>query len=471
MAKRVTVQVYGQKIRVKPKQAKRIRSRKQTVQGALYNPTAMLTGPSLRSAAQQLTDLQIQPQLSAIDRASSLASRQGTALANRSASYYQQLAGEAQSGIARQQAITQRTVGNIATAGTEEQNRLNSADQMVSGDQANDSVVRGTGLQFGDRAKEELAAAKAAAAQRTGTAETAANQYGGNFADIQNAMAGTMALRGGEQQNLLANQLANQQAQYRGQRQDIQSTRGNALTKNILDLRSTGFENYAVQQGLFGDQMKIQADAQQQRASQRQDLKKLRISNNAALQRIRLQDKLDRKGKLSPKEQANLDLLRSGIDPATHKRIPYPKGRGGSGSGSGSKNKPTAGQVSDRNEAYDAIGQIVAAHSKNAPKGLQGRIELANRLKKGQAAIPAQEGPGGTKTKARAEIPPLPPAVVKAAMDIIYDQHISKATRQALRSRYPGLYRQLIKSGYKGPGGARSGVPRIGGPAFSGPRR
>jgi hypothetical protein len=175
MAKRVTVQVYGQKIRVKPKQAKRIRSRKQTVQGALYNPGAMLSGPALQSAAKQITDLQIKPQLSAIDRASSLATRQGTALAGRSADYYRQIVGDVQGGIARQQAITQRTVGNIATAGTEEQGRLNSADQMVSGDQQTDAAVRGTGLQFADRAKEELVAAKAAAAQRTGTAETAAS--------------------------------------------------------------------------------------------------------------------------------------------------------------------------------------------------------------------------------------------------------------------------------------------------------
>lgn len=162
---------------------------------------------------------------------------------------------------------------------------------------------------------------------------------------------------------------------------------------------------------------------------------------------IRLQAKLNRKGKLSPKEQARLDFLKVGRDPKTGRKFPEELPASSRGGSSKSKNKPTAGQIADAGEAYDAIGQILAAHG-NPPAGLQGRIKLANRLKTG---LPAIKDPKTGHVVSEAT-PPMPPEVVRAAMDILYDKHLSKGTRAALRARYPGLYRRLVKAGYKGPG-------------------
>lgn len=470
MAKRVTVRVYGQKLHVKPGVAKRIRARKQTFKQPLLQPMQQLSGQTLQTAAHQLTNLQIKPQLSAIDRASSTAAAQGAAQSDRLTGYYRQLATEAQQGIARTAAIGQRATTGVQTAGREEQQALNSADQMVSGQEQTDAAVRGTGLQFGDRAREELAAAKAQAAQRTGTNEVTTTQYSQNFQDIGNAMAGATALRGGEAQSQLANMLANQQAQYRGQRQDIQSQKGNAYTKNLLDLRNTSFENQAVIQGLLGDQQKLQYQAQADAQNLRARFKLAKMSERHALEAIRLQNKLNNKGKLSPREEARLKFLLAGRDPKTGHKFPEELPKNSSGGSSG-KNKPTAGEIASANDAYDAVGQIVSAHP-NALRsypGLQGRIKLANELKKGKPAQPATTLADGTKIGATPAIAPMPPAVVRAAMDLIYDKHLSAGTRKMLRARYPGLYRKLIKAGNRGPAGKPRPNARVGGKPFSGP--
>lgn len=456
MAKRITVNVYGQKVRVRPKVARRIRASKQHYKQPLLQPMQQLQGQTLEKAAHQITNLQYKPQLNAIDRASSTAAAQGAAQSDRLTGYYRQLATEAQQGIARTAAIGQRATTGVQTAGREEQQALDSADQMVSGQEQTDAAVRGTGLQFGDRAREELAAAKAQAAQRTGTNEVTTTQYSQNFQDIGNAMAGATALRGGEAQTQLANVLANQQAGYRGQRQDLQSQKGNAYTKNLLDLRNTSFENQAVIQGLLGDQQKLQYQVQSD-ARDRQDRFKLaRMSDRHALEMARLQAKLARKGKLSPKEQARLQLLSSHINPKTMR--PFPTKNNSSGSGSGgltpAEQRARRGDVNKNIDTLDTVSSTAKALQAKFPKKydpstLQGRIALANAL----------------KTK-------YPGDITRAAMDLLYDEgHISRDTRAILKRRYPGLYRQLIKTGKaKRPRARYKPHPQTsGGANFSGP--
>jgi hypothetical protein len=457
MAKRVTINVYGQRVKVRPKVAKRIRAGKQHYKQPLLQPMQPLQGQTLEKAAHQITNLQIKPQLSAIDRASSTAVAQGGAQADRLGGYYRQLAQEAQQGIARTAAIGQRTVAGIGATGREEQQQLNSADQMVSGQEQTDQAVRGTGLQFGDRAREELAAAKAAAAQRTGTDETVSTNYSQNFQDIQNAMAGATSMRGGEAQTQLANMLANQQAQYRGQRQDIQSTRGDTYTKNLLDLREKSFEDQSVIQGLLGDQQKLQYQAQTDRQDRQDRFKLAKMSNRHALEMARLQAKLNRQGKLSPKEQARLQLLSSHINPKTLRPFPTKNNGGGSGGSGGLTPAETRARRGDVNKNLDTLDTVSSTAKllqgkfpqKYNPDTLQGRIALANSLK--------VKYPGD---------------IVRAAMDVLYDEgHISRDTRAILKRRYPGLYRQLIKTGKaKKPAGQYKPHPaRPGGANFSGP--
>jgi hypothetical protein len=235
----------------------------------LYDPTRQLAGQDLYASAKKITDAQIDPRVSALGQQMKSATTQGTALASRAGDYYKQMAADEMRRVAQQRAIGNMLNEQTAAvgAGTQEAfDRMGAAEQQR---QASDTTLRGTGL-GGDvsQVPEEIAAQRGTAATLQQGAANSAAQQGSEWSQLANAMSQSRQLRGGEVQGQLINRLANQQGQLRGQISDVESTRGDVFTKNLVDLRQHSFENLITQAGLNIKTADLQSniDATNQRA-------------------------------------------------------------------------------------------------------------------------------------------------------------------------------------------------------------
>jgi hypothetical protein len=236
----------------------------------LYNPSVQLSGNNLADAASQLTDLEFKPKESALDTQLKTATTQGTALATRAGDYYRNLASGEADRIAQQQALRQRLSDRLKFIGDAAGSQVDQAQQTADARAKADENLRGAGLSGGGDQKvtDELANRKVQAALTAQGYQGDAEAQSANYEGLQRSMAGTRDLRGAETQGQLLNRLATQQSGIRQQQADLASTKGEAKTKHILDLRQTSFENSATAQGLGLKQEDIAAQAATAAASQ-----------------------------------------------------------------------------------------------------------------------------------------------------------------------------------------------------------
>jgi hypothetical protein len=254
----------GQTKRRKPKPKLTAAQRRARVndRNPLYNPGEQLSGNALRRAAEQLVDLQFQPQQRAIQRLSANAERQGGQLASNASDYYLRLAQHEQGAVTRQQAIGSELQARLGTITDQTQVRLDAlADQAQQGQQEATNVTGIGGVQ-------SQAGVEALAAQRRQASDAQAIQSAGaaqaaNYAGLQQIGQQANMMRGGEVQERLAMQLANQLAEYRGQGQQLAEQRGNAVGQAVGTLRQQGFENLMTQGALELDAGKLQASVQE----------------------------------------------------------------------------------------------------------------------------------------------------------------------------------------------------------------
>jgi hypothetical protein len=116
----------------------------------LYNPASPLSGHSLIEGARTLSGLDVNPQLQAIDRASSSAQTQGQAVIDRAGGYYHDLAGKAADAVAREQALAGELGTNLKGIGDQAQATTQQAGDEQAQRQAADAAVRGGGSQRQD---------------------------------------------------------------------------------------------------------------------------------------------------------------------------------------------------------------------------------------------------------------------------------------------------------------------------------
>jgi hypothetical protein len=215
----------------------------------LYDPTATLTGHALASAAKQLASTEIDPQEAALDQQSGQTRTQGTALISRAGDYYRQIAQQEQTNVAKQTALGQLLQSQLAGAGQQAQQSLDAQNTAEQSREAQDASIRGVST-GSDQVAGELAALRGRASTATQTAQTQGAQTSANWANLQNALAGAMSLKGQETTSQLTNREANALDKLASQRGAIEATRGGITAKHLLDLRQQGFENVATTQGL-----------------------------------------------------------------------------------------------------------------------------------------------------------------------------------------------------------------------------
>lgn len=211
----------------------------------LYNPNAQLSGSALARAARQMAGLELDPQISAINRETQQAQTQGAELERRAGDYYRQVAGDQLQGSAMIQAIGDRLQGRLGEIGAGTNAAMDATQQAEQQRQAQDAQVRGEGLDGGAGAN-----VAAQIAQQRSAAQTQ-QQVATQQAAEQNAAAERLAAqsaintgqRGGEETGQIRNRVGTALTELRGKRSDLEGQRGSLTTKYLTDMRQKSFEN------------------------------------------------------------------------------------------------------------------------------------------------------------------------------------------------------------------------------------
>jgi hypothetical protein len=228
------------------------RRKRRLAKNPLYNPTKVLSGADLADAAKALTNLDLNPQLSALDTQAKTTQTQGTGLIDKSAGFYRDIASQEADRVARQKALSDRLNATLSGIASDSQTTADRAKQDVTDAQAADTAVRGPGLSGGgdQAAAADLAAQRARAGQTAETFRSSGASQGANNEAFLNASAAAQGMHAGEVHKQLVNQLANRLGDIASKRTSVESTRGASDVKNLTTLRQQGFENIATMQGL-----------------------------------------------------------------------------------------------------------------------------------------------------------------------------------------------------------------------------
>lgn len=228
----------------------------------LYDPAQTLAGHRLSDAADSVVNAQFGPKLAAVGREARSAETQGAALTKRAHDYFGQLADIGGAQVAGQTAIRDQLRTGLANVATTSGKASDASKQDVMSRLAADVANRGTGLGGGgDQAVlDELAAQRARGADTAGAFQSAGELQGGRAVALQEQIAGATQQHGGEVQGQLLNRVANNLADIRAKRSDLEAQRGDERIKQILGMRQTGFENLVTSRGLGIKQSQLAAD-------------------------------------------------------------------------------------------------------------------------------------------------------------------------------------------------------------------
>lgn len=337
------------------------RQRRQRAQdrNPLYNPAAVLSGHHLASAVNTLADLQVRPQLSALDRESKTASVQGAALSKGAGDYYHQLAQQEAGTVDRMAALTARTRGQLQTIAGDSQAQQTQAEGADKSRQTVDAATRGAGLSGGTGAQAALAAMRARGAQSAQAFRSTGELQGANYEGLAISNRSARGLRGGEIQGQLANRLATKLGDIRTKRSDVEASRGGVATKLLTDLRQSGFENLITAKSLGVKEADLAAKVANQKSTL--DLAGRRQSEveraNRADERVANINAQLKGGSLTETQRHNLQTEKVGLINANK------KGSGSSGAGS-----LTPTQVRKYRSQYTSAVAKIQSDPKWSPK-------------------------------------------------------------------------------------------------------
>jgi hypothetical protein len=256
------------------------KTRRRLNRDPLYQPAQQLSGANLSHAADALVKLEFNPTRKALQQESAQASTQGKAVQNRAGSYFTQLAEAERGNVERTQALGGLLQGRLADIGRASTTALDETQRRSQEVLGADQAVRGPGL-GGDpsRLMEELAAARTRSTLSTQTAQQDATAQTGNYAGLADIARQARELRGGETVQQVGNATMARLSDVASRRAALEAQVGPARTKNLVDLRQSGFENAATAAGLDLDQAKLQAQMSQDVRDTRLARAKLRSTN------------------------------------------------------------------------------------------------------------------------------------------------------------------------------------------------
>jgi hypothetical protein len=235
------------------------RRKRRLAKNPLYNPTKVLSGADLADAAKALTNLDLNPQLSALDTQAKTTQTQGAGLIDKSAGFYRDIASQEADRVARQKALSDRLNATLSGIASDSQTTADRAKQDVTDAQAADTAVRGPGLSGGgdQAAAADLAAQRARAGQTAETFRSSGASQGANNEAFLNASAAAQGMHAGEVHKQLVNQLANRL----GKKAKKPSKPTEAARKTVVQIGDAVTQYGTLKQKFGGDLSKVAANA------------------------------------------------------------------------------------------------------------------------------------------------------------------------------------------------------------------
>jgi hypothetical protein len=275
---------------------------KRNARNVLLDPSVPLSGGALEQAAKHLVDLEIGPQLAAVDRQIKNVQTQGGAVADRARNYFADIRGHEEGDRRRVDQINEDLQTRMSAIGKDAEGQIQGQANQIAARLAQDEQRRGPGLAADTAARvaAETTALTGRSALLGQAAQGEAAVIGGDMRSRAESSIRADRARGGEIQERLANQLTNTIFEGEKQRADIAGTRGEKTTANILKLRDSAVEQALTTAGLGIKQQDIEARlkiADQNNYTKRliskmnrlekQADRALRAKDNAAARRLR----------------------------------------------------------------------------------------------------------------------------------------------------------------------------------------
>lgn len=222
-----------------------------TPRQTLLDPSAPMRGKVIGQVADQIIKGTYRPQEHAIRQEIADVRTQDTALADRAAGYYKDLAGSDQASQARQAALSAMLNDNLKSVGQESRDRMAASDAATNSVRTAD-LARRNAPDDGNLSAEQAALSKRLEGQVSG-AQAVGMKQGANYEGLLNAMAQSRQMRGGEIQGDLLNKLANDVTSRRGKLTELQAGKGAKRLETILSLRGQQQASDLAQQKLLTD--------------------------------------------------------------------------------------------------------------------------------------------------------------------------------------------------------------------------
>lgn len=388
----------------------------------IYNPMASLSGRRLRNAAQALVDLQVKPQLGALNAQRNRMLAQGKAQQERASGMYQALVPAQQQAVQNAQNASSALAQQLAAIGQQSQQAIQAA-QSQSAIGAPDDAGQSA------RVAQEFASQRAFAAGTGAVEDKSAVINAATGTGLANAALVATPLRQNDTMKLLATQLSDRLAPVEQQAGEINAGKGKLFTEALGNLRQQQFENRVTMRGLGLNEAEFKERARSNKAQERLAAAGLQVDmHNASVNAYEKAQERKRKAR-----EAGMDVNRFGYTakqwrkfaPKQRQRIQINYERGvskarksanGSKTGTGHDWSPPSQQRTFRSQAHEALTFAQQFRQQNPNMS---RAELAQRL---------LQGVSGDKKAGESDVPSFDSLAVKVALDIAYDGHLWHGT-------------------------------------------
>jgi hypothetical protein len=297
----------------KPKPKAKAKPKPKAKPNPLYQPTTVLSGSALKSAATQTVNAELNPQIAALNTQRRQGAAQADATVGRADDYYRQIAAREAQQMADVQGLGANLRAETQGAGMRSAAALIGTDQQVAAAQARDAQLRGGQAMLGTSVADTAAASQRNASTQAmlqSAGERTAASQAANFEGLAALSSQARQARGGELHSQLINRGLNNDKRLSDAITALEATRGAKTTDQLLKLRQQQFENRALLKGLGIKAADVQATANA--AAQRS------ADAAAARKEAARQKSLDR---AQQKALAEATLkVRAGYDPVTGKK-------------------------------------------------------------------------------------------------------------------------------------------------------
>jgi hypothetical protein len=305
----------------KPRAKAKAKPKPKAKPNPLYQPTAILSGSALKSAATQTVNAELNPQIAALNTQRRQGAAQADATVGRADDYYRQIAAREAQQMADVQGLGANLRAETQGAGMRSAAALIGTDQQVADAQARDAQLRGGQAMLGTSVTDTAAASQRNASTQAmlqSAGERTAASQAANFEGLAALSSQARQARGGELHSQLINRGLNNDKRLSDAITALEATRGAKTTDQLLKLRQQQFENRTLLEGLGIKAADVQATTNA--AAQRS------ADAAAARKEAARQKSLDR---AQQRALAAATLkVRAGYDPVTGKKIK--KGRSAS---------------------------------------------------------------------------------------------------------------------------------------------